>query len=50
MLLTNLRTLAQRAGAGNDFNRCVEEIRARHARKPSFLKRLSRTQLIATDQ
>jgi hypothetical protein len=50
MLLTDLRTLAERAGAGNDFNRRIEEIRARHARKPSFLKRLSQAWLVATDQ
>jgi hypothetical protein len=50
MLLTDLRTLAERAGAGNDFNRRIEEIRARHARKPSFLKRLSQARLVAADQ
>jgi hypothetical protein len=50
MLLTDLRTLAERAGTGNDFNRRIEEIRERHARKPSFLKRLSQARLVATDQ
>jgi hypothetical protein len=50
MLLTDLRTLAERAEAGDDFNRRIEEIRERHARKPSFLKRLSQARLIATDQ
>jgi hypothetical protein len=50
MLLTDLRTLAERAGASNDFNGRIEELRARHARKPSFLKRLSQARLVAADQ
>jgi hypothetical protein len=50
MLLTDLRVLAERAGTGNDFNRRIEEIRARHARKPSFLKRLNEVRLVAADQ
>ena len=49
-LLTDLRALAKRAGTGNDFNRRIEEIRVRHARKPSFLKRLRQARLVATDQ
>ena len=50
MLLTDLHTLAERAGAADDFNRHIEEIRERHARKPSFLKRLSQSRLVGTDQ
>ena len=45
-MLTDLRALAERAGTGNDFDRRIEEIRARYARKPSFVKRLSRARLV----
>ena len=42
VMLTDLRAIAERAGTGNDFDRRIEEIRIRHARKPSFVERLSR--------
>lgn len=46
VMLTDLRALAERAGTGNDFDRRIEEIRIRHARKPGFVERLSRARLV----
>lgn len=49
-LLTDLRAVAERAGSGDDFDRRIDAIRLRHARKWSFLDRLGRAGLIHGDR
>jgi hypothetical protein len=49
-LLIDLRAVAERAASGNDFGQRIDEIRARHRRKRSFLERLSQAGLIGRDR